>query len=61
MRRDLRGPLEPGETEEMRRAAVNDGQPTAFALFAVACLVVIGAVAGGLVGMWWALRSVGAP
>jgi len=37
--------------------AINKRMPSALALFAVSCLVVIGAVAGGLVGMWWALRT----
>jgi hypothetical protein len=55
MLRDLRKP--DGPTYDVE--AINKRMPSAFALFAVSCLVVIGAVAGGLAGMWWALLKYG--
>jgi hypothetical protein len=59
--RDLRAhvPLAPGETQEMRNRAVNEGQPRAFTMVAVAIVVVVLATAGGTAGFFWALAKYG--
>ncbi len=53
--RDLRKP--DGPTYDVE--AINKRMPSAFASLVVAILVVIGAVAGGLAGMFWALSKYG--
>jgi hypothetical protein len=55
MLRDLRKPAGPTYDVE----AINKRMPSAIALLVVAILVVCGAVAGGLVGMFWALAKYG--